>query len=139
MSDTKLVLYVEDNPANVKLVERIFKLRPHLRLHAAFTGKQGFEFAREQQPQLVVLDVNLPDINGDAVLRLLQKDPTTSGIPVVFLSANATPSQISSLMEAGARDYVMKPLDVTRFLSVVDRILGAVPMSLASVDEIERC
>ncbi len=124
VATTNLVLYVEDNPANVKLVERIFKLRPHLTLQTATNGEDGLDLARQHQPDLVVLDVNLPDINGDVVLRRLQEDSNTSGIPVVILSADATQGKITSFLDAGAAEYVTKPLDLGHFLSVIDRILA---------------
>lgn len=124
MATANLVLYVEDNPANLKLVERIFKLRPHLTLRTATTGKDGLDLAGKHRPELVVLDINLPDIDGDAVLQRLQEDPDTSGIPVVILSADATQARIDSLLEAGAADYVTKPLDLGHFLSVIDRMLA---------------
>lgn len=124
MATNNLVLYVEDNPANLKLVERIFKLRPHLTLQTATNGKEGLDLARQHQPELVVLDINLPDIDGGVVLRRLQEDSNTSDIPVVILSADATPRQITSFLEAGAADYVTKPLDLGHFLSVIDRMLA---------------
>ena len=118
------ILYIEDNVANIRLIERILKIRPRLTLATSTDGESGLAQARELQPDLIVLDVNLPDINGDEVLSRLQLDPATADIPVIFLSADATERQISRLVKAGAAAYVTKPLDVQLFLSTVDRVLG---------------
>jgi signal transduction histidine kinase/CheY-like chemotaxis protein len=122
---TGTILYVEDNLANFELVEQIVSERPELELLAAMQGSLGLELARRHHPDLILLDLHLPDIQGDEVLRSLRHDPATREIPVVVVSADATAGQIKRLIEAGAHDYLTKPLDVTRFLEVVDEALSA--------------
>lgn len=118
------VLYVEDDPVNFTLVERILELRPGLKLLHARCGEVGVELARIHRPKLILLDLNLPDIHGSEVLRRLQKNAATAQVPVVVLSADATPSQIERLLTAGARDYLTKPFDIDPFLAVVDEIVN---------------
>jgi CheY-like chemotaxis protein len=118
------VLYVEDNASNRVLMERILARRPGVRLLTAATGAVGLEVARTQLPDLILLDVHLPDILGDDVLRQLWADPVTRQIPVSVLSADATPGQIRRLLSAGARAYLTKPLDVEKVLSLVDGTLA---------------
>ena len=114
------VLYVEDDDVNFTLVERILELRPGLQLMHAAQGQLGVEMAEAYQPKLVLLDLNLPDMHGADVLQALQRQATTAHIPVVILSANATPSQIERLLTAGAKNYLTKPFDIDPFLAVVD-------------------
>ena len=118
------ILYVEDNLANLDLIETLFAPYPELRLIPALQGKLGLELARDHQPDLVLLDLHLPDIPGEAVLRSLREDPRTNGIPVVIVSADATPSRINKLRAAGARQYLTKPLNVRQFMETVERLLG---------------
>lgn len=117
------VLYIEDDPVNFALVSRIFETRPSLRLHQATAGETGVEMALSQRPKLILLDLNLPDIHGSEVVRRLQAYPTTADIPVVVVSADATPSQIERLLSAGARNYLTKPFNIQKFLGVIDDIL----------------
>jgi len=119
----RTVLYVEDNLSNLRLVERILARRPATKLIAAMQGGMALELAREHQPDLILLDVHLPDIEGDEVLRRLREDPVTRDIPVVTVSAEATPHKIERFLAAGAHAYLTKPLDVKHFLQVVDEIL----------------
>jgi CheY-like chemotaxis protein len=114
------VLYVEDNLANLRLVERILALRPGVKLVSALRGRDGIDLCRQEVPDLVLLDQHLPDMTGDEVLSILRADPVTRGIPVVMLSADASPGQIRGLLAAGARDYLTKPLDVSKFLALID-------------------
>jgi CheY-like chemotaxis protein len=118
------LLYIEDDMANFTLVERILELRPSLTLRHAMSGQVGIEIALLERPKLILLDLNLPDIDGAEVLQLLQNTPDTSGIPVVVLSANATSSQIERLLTAGARNYLTKPFDIDPFLAVIDELVG---------------
>jgi CheY-like chemotaxis protein len=120
----RTVLYVEDNLPNLRLVERIFARRPSVRLVAAMQGSLALELARQHWPDLILLDVHLPDIDGDEVLRRLRADPATRAIPVVTVSAEATPPKIERFLAAGAEAYLTKPLDVNQFLEVVDKILA---------------
>ena len=121
------VLYVEDNPANVKLMERILERRPHVSLVVAMQGRVALELAREHRPALVLLDLNLPDISGEEVLRRLLSDPRTATTAVVMISGDAMPEQSGRLRELGAADYITKPLDIARVLDIVDE-LGVRPI-----------
>jgi PAS domain S-box-containing protein len=116
------VLYVEDNLSNLRLVEQIIARRPTAKVIAAMQGGLALDLAREHRPDLILLDVHLPDIEGDEVLRRLREDPETRAIPVVMVSAEATPRKVERLLAAGARAYLTKPLDVKQFLEVVDEI-----------------
>jgi PAS domain S-box-containing protein len=120
----RTVLYVEDNLATIALVESIFALRPNVRLLTAMQGGIALDLAREHRPDLVILDLHLPDLNGDEVLRRLQDDPRTAPIPVVVYSADATERQVRRLLEAGAIDFLTKPARVTEFLEMLDGVLG---------------
>ena len=119
------VLYIEDNLINVRLVEHILRRRPGVQFITTIQGSMGVALAREHLPQAIFLDLHLPDMEGDAVLERLQTDPTTASIPVVILSADATPGKVSRLKRAGAEDFITKPLDIARFLATVDALLGA--------------
>ncbi len=119
------VLYVEDDPVNFTLVERILEYRPGVSIMHAPQGKMGIEMALVLLPKLILLDLNLPDMHGSEVLQRLQQDPATANIPVVILSANATPSQIERLLTAGARNYLTKPFNIDPFLAVVDEFTAA--------------
>jgi len=117
------VLYIEDDPVNFTLVERILEFRPALKLMHARSGESGVELAQAYGPKLILLDLNLPDMHGSEVLRQLQRQPATAQVPVVVLSADATPSQIERLLTAGARNYLTKPFDIDPFLAVVDEMV----------------
>jgi CheY-like chemotaxis protein len=123
-STTCDVLYIEDDPVNFTLVERILEFRPSLTLMHARNGQKGLELAQTHRPKLVLLDLNLPDMHGSEVLRQLQREPVTAKVPVVVLSADATPSQIERLLTAGARNYLTKPFDIDPFLAVVDEMVA---------------
>src|ERR1700730_6759214 len=118
------VLYIEDDLVNFTLVERILEYRPALKLLHAARGEIGVELARSHRPKLILLDLNLPDMHGSEVLRRLQDDPATAQVPVVVLSAVATPSQIERLLTAGARNYLTKPFEIDPFLAVVDEMVS---------------
>jgi CheY-like chemotaxis protein len=118
------VLYIEDDPVNFTLVERILEFRPALTLMHARSGQSGVELALAHGPKLILLDLNLPDMHGSEVLRQLQSESATAKIPVVVLSADATPSQIERLLTAGARNYLTKPFDIDPFLAVVDEMVA---------------
>jgi PAS domain S-box-containing protein len=121
---TATVLYVEDNLANLRLVERILQRRPGVRLVSAMQGSIGLELARQHHPDLVLLDIHLPDLGGDIVLQRLKAEPTTAAIPVVIVSADATPRQQRRFRQLGADDYLTKPLDVSHLLTVLDQHLA---------------
>jgi PAS domain S-box-containing protein len=116
------VLYIEDNMSNLRLVERILGRRPGVRLISAMRPELGLELAGEHHPDLVLLDLHLPDLPGETVLRRLQANPKTAGIPVVILSADARPGLIQRLLEQGARAFLTKPLAVKELLEVLDTV-----------------
>jgi CheY-like chemotaxis protein len=118
------VLYIEDDLVNFTLVERILEFRPALKLLHASRGETGVGLAQIHHPKLILLDLNLPDMHGSEVIQKLQSDPSTAQVPVVVLSADATPSQIERLLAAGARNYLTKPFDIDPFLAVVDEMVS---------------
>jgi CheY-like chemotaxis protein len=118
------VLYVEDNDANFMLMSRILESRPTIELIRAPLGETAVKLAAEFKPDLVLLDLNLPDFPGSEVLRRLRADSTTEAIPVIVISADATPSQIEKLLSAGARNYLTKPFSIEILLAVVDEALA---------------
>jgi CheY-like chemotaxis protein len=119
------LLYVEDNLANLSLVETILLSRPSWQTIPALQGQLGVELAREHVPDVVLLDLHLPDISGEEVLRRLRADVRTSAIPVIVVSADATNASLERLKAAGADAYLTKPLDVDEFLLTVERFLPA--------------
>ncbi len=120
----RTVLHIEDNLSNLALIERVLNRFPDVRLLSAMQGRLGLDLAREHLPDLILLDLHLPDISGEEALRNLREDPLTTRIPVVVISADATPVHVKRLLAAGAHDYMTKPLDVKRFLDVVGGTLG---------------
>jgi CheY-like chemotaxis protein len=120
-SDT--LVYIEDNLSNLRLVERILERRGGIELVAAMQGRLGLDLARQHRPFAVMLDLHLPDVDGEQVLAQLRDDPNTANIPVIVLSADATPGQVQRLLAAGAHEYLTKPLDVRRLLTVIDELL----------------
>jgi PAS domain S-box-containing protein len=125
------IVYIEDNLSNVKLVERLVERLPDVRLIPAMQGKLGIDLTRRHHPDLVLLDLHLPDLHGREVLEQLKRDPETAAIPVVVVSADATPGQVERLMAGGATDYLAKPIDVDLLLKTVSRTLQAVSPELA--------
>jgi PAS domain S-box-containing protein len=123
--DPRTLLCIEDNPANLKLMQRVVSRRPTWRLLSAMQGSLGLELARQHHPDLILLDLHLPDLSGEEVLRSLLADPRTRQIPVVVLSADATPTQVRKILGAGADAYLTKPLDVRRLLELMDETLTA--------------
>jgi CheY-like chemotaxis protein len=114
------LLYVEDNPANLKLVERLIARRPNTRLLSAGDATLGIKLAREHQPEAILMDINLPGISGIEALKILRDDPLTQHIPVVAISANAMPHDIRRGLEAGFFRYLAKPINVVEFMNAVD-------------------
>jgi PAS domain S-box-containing protein len=114
------LLYVEDNPANLKLVEQLIARRPDLRLLTAVTGHLGMELARISQPVMILMDINLPDISGIEAMKILHEDPATSHIPIVALSANAMPRDIEKGMKLGFFRYITKPIKVNEFMDTLN-------------------
>lgn len=120
------VLYIEDNLSNLRLLECILARRPGIQLASAMYGRLGLEIARERRPDLILLDVHLPDVPGWEVLAALQEDPATRDIPVVVISADATSRQVQRLTQVGAAAYLTKPIDVPKLMRTLDEQLGSV-------------
>jgi signal transduction histidine kinase/ActR/RegA family two-component response regulator len=125
VTKTRTLLYVEDNPANLMLVEDLIGRRPDIRLLSARDGNEGLEMARLYKPNLILMDINLPGISGITVLRTLSEDPVTARIPVVALSANAMPRDIEKGLKAGFYRYLTKPIKVKDFMDTLDLALCA--------------
>jgi CheY-like chemotaxis protein len=117
------VLYVEDNVANVRLMERVLGRRPAITLITASDGRSGLSRALAVHPDVVLLDLHLPDMAGEEVLRQLHAEPSLRDTTVIVLSADATPGQIKRLIASGATAYLTKPFNIQEVLSLLDRIL----------------
>ena len=117
------LLYIEDNLANLELVEQILARRPNFHLQSAMQGGLGVDLASQHDFDAILLDLDLPDMKGTEVLRRLQEQARTARVPVIVVTADASPGQAERLLDQGAAAYVSKPLDVTEFLRVVDRVL----------------
>ena len=124
---TGTVLYIEDNASNRRLLERVLARRPGVRLIGAGNGQAGLDMVRAGPPDLILLDLHLPDMHGEEVLRRLWEDPRTRTIPVAVLSADATVAQTRRLLAAGATAYLTKPLDISQVLQLVDQTLTKGP------------
>jgi len=122
----KAVLYVEDNPANMLLVEQLFERRPELHLLKARDGSSGIAMALAHQPQVILMDINLPGISGIQVLKLLQQDEATARIPVLAISANAMTSDIENGLAAGFFRYITKPIQIDVFMNALDEALKSI-------------
>jgi len=119
----RTLLYVEDNPANMKLVEQLIARFPDLALVTAVNGTLGIELARATQPQVIVMDINLPGISGIKALKILREDPATAHIPVIALSANAMPRDVAKGLEAGFFRYLTKPIKIKEFMATLNEAL----------------
>ena len=120
------VLYVEDNPANLTLVEEIVRYCPQLRLLTAHDGRLGVDMARTHLPQLILMDINLPTMNGTDALKLLRADPRTAHIPVIALTANAMPGDVERSMALGFYRYLTKPINLDEFNAAINSALAHV-------------
>ena len=116
----RTVLYVEDNPANLALVDELIARRGDLKLLSAVDAHLGIALARACQPDLILMDINLPGLSGHGALKVLKKDPTTAYIPVIALSANAVPRDIERGIEAGFFRYLTKPIQIVEFMDALD-------------------
>jgi len=124
-AEERRVLYIEDNEVNALIVQEVLATVPGFRLTVARDGASGLEVARREPPELVLLDMQLPDMDGFAVLRQLREHPRTAALPVVALSANVMPEQVSRGLAAGLTDYWTKPLDMPLFVRNLARLLPA--------------
>jgi CheY-like chemotaxis protein len=119
----KTLLYIEDNPANMKLVERLIDRRPDIQLLTAVDGSQGVALARTTLPDVILMDINLPGITGIDALKVLRADPATAHIPVVAISANAMLRDIEVGRQLGFFRYLTKPIVVEEFMTTLDLAL----------------
>jgi PAS domain S-box-containing protein len=120
--EERTVLYIEDNLSNLRLIEEILAEHPNIKLLTAMQGQMGIDLARQHSPDLVLLDLHLPDVPGSHVLAQLKAGEMTRDIPVVIVSADATHGQIERLITAGAKDYLTKPIDINKFLQIVQEM-----------------
>ncbi|WP_374584606.1 ATP-binding protein [Pseudoduganella sp.] len=118
------ILYVEDNPANLKLVEEIISFRPDLKLLSAPDGHLGIELARAHRPDIILMDINLPGLNGIEALKLLHTDPRTAHIPVIALTANAMPRDVEKGLAAGFFRYLIKPINIDEFTEAINSTMA---------------
>jgi PAS domain S-box-containing protein len=119
----RTLLYVEDNRANMQLVEQLIARRPDMRLLSAGDGMSGIALARTHRPAVILMDINLPGISGIQALKILREDPSTAYIPVLAISANAMPHDIKKGLEAGFFRYLTKPINVNEFMHALDEAL----------------
>lgn len=122
-------MYVEDNPANLELVELIIGRRADLRLLSAADASLGIEFARVYQPAVILMDINLPGISGIEAMKILRADPSTAHIPIIALSANAVPRDIQRALDAGFFNYLTKPIKVNQLMDALEAALACSPSS----------
>jgi CheY-like chemotaxis protein len=118
------VLYIEDNAVNRLLMDVVFEQLPQAELRMATCAAEGLAMARAAPPQLVLLDIQLPDMDGHALVPLLRAIPALAKVPVIAVSADATPSSLARALAAGFVDYLTKPLDTDRLLALVREVLG---------------
>jgi signal transduction histidine kinase/ActR/RegA family two-component response regulator len=123
LTPLRTLLYVEDNPANLMLVERLIARRPDLQLLSAINGTLGIELARVHQPQVILMDINLPGISGITALQRLREDAATAHIPIIALSANAMPHDIAKGIEVGFFGYLTKPIKIQSFTDMLNAAL----------------
>ena len=118
------LLCVDDNPGNLKLIGIYMTRRPDIRLLTAMDGKSGLEIAWISRPEVIVTDINLPDMSGFKILEILRADPATKRIPIIALSANSLPLNVESGLEAGFFRYLTKPVQANEFLKTLDLALA---------------
>ncbi len=133
----RTLLCVEDNPANLMLVEKLLERRPDIRLLSARDGHQGIEMARTARPDVILMDINLPGINGIQAMKILADAAATAHIPVIALSANAMPRDIAKGLEAGFFRYLTKPIKVGEFMDTLDEALALAKIQAARAAEEE--
>lgn len=119
MTDKHLVLYVEDNPANMRLVEQILRQFPDVELIGVETAELGLDVAEQHQPELILMDINLPGMDGFQALAELKKNEKTSHIPVIAISANAMDADVQRGLNTGFDGYLTKPLNLQEFMSMI--------------------
>ncbi len=118
------VLYIEDNPANLKLVIQLLGRRKHIQLLTAHTSELGIALAVSHHPDLILLDINMPGMDGYQVLEVLKADASLKNIPVIAVTANAMTRDIERGRTAGFTEYLTKPLDIVKFYALLDKLLS---------------
>lgn len=114
------VLYIEDNLSNLELIQKCLATRPEITLLVAIQGQLGLALARHHKPDLILLDLHLPGVDGEAILRQVKAEPALHAIPVIILGADVRPDQIQRLHECGAQAYLTKPIDLKQLLALLD-------------------
>jgi DNA-binding response OmpR family regulator len=117
------VLYIEDDPASLQLVERLLEQRPAIELLTPLEGQQGLTLARERRPDLILLDLHLQDMEGEGILRRIRSEPALRSTPVILLTAEPYPRLPERMRAAGAQVYLRKPLDFDEFFAAIDTLL----------------
>ncbi len=130
------LLYVEDNPANLNLVKQIISRHPDMHLLSAVEGYSGIEIARASQPDVILMDINMPGLSGYEALEILKSDPTTAHIPILALTANAMARDIKKGMEAGFFHYITKPIMVSEFMEALNMALEFAEQKSSPVPEL---
>jgi CheY-like chemotaxis protein len=125
-ASARTLLYVDDNAANVRLVDLLLEQRPGVRLLSADRGQLGLELARQHRPDVILLDMHLPDMEGMDLLRAIRQDPLTSRTPVIVVSAKHEPHLSAQMIAAGAQVYLTKPLNLFEFFAALDAVLPRV-------------
>ncbi|MCK4710885.1 MAG: response regulator, partial [Gammaproteobacteria bacterium] len=124
IKDLKTILYIEDNPANLKLVCKILDKQQHIKLITAHEPELGLELAVTHRPKLILMDINMPRMNGYQMLSIFQSDEQLKDIPIIAITANAMAKDIKRGKEAGFSDYLSKPLDIRHFLTTIEHHLA---------------
>ncbi|QPJ65637.1 MAG: response regulator [Candidatus Nitrohelix vancouverensis] len=114
------ILYIEDNPDNQALVKRILNDLRGITIHLAGHAREGIELARQHRPDLILMDLNLPEIDGTEAFEMLQGIEETAGIPVWVLSANVIPSEKAAILDLGFQRFIDKPFKINEFLDLID-------------------
>jgi CheY-like chemotaxis protein len=123
-SDEKLILYVEDNPDNLELVKRIFAREKNVRLISAPDAEKGIDLAKAHKPVLILLDINLPGMDGFTAFKKLKNFTKTIDIPVIAVSADTMEADKKKALDMGFRSYVTKPIDIVNFLEEVEKVFN---------------
>jgi CheY-like chemotaxis protein len=131
----RTLLYVEDNPANLMLVEQILNTHPQVKMLSASDAKIGIALARAHFPDVILMDINLLGISGIEALKILREDPTMMHIPVIALSANAMPREIMKGLDAGFFRYLTKPIKINEFMLALDEAFEFSKMSVIDINE----
>ena len=118
-----VVLYVEDNPANMRLIERVFMRMDHIRLITTIDPQTGLQIARKEQPDLIMLDINLPGMTGTEMMLELRKEPIFADKPILAISADAMQKNIDEALSQGFDHYLTKPVDIRELQKIVESYL----------------